>query len=41
MLWKLERHSGVRLDATERQRRYPLLFAWPLAWRLYRLKAFR
>ncbi len=41
MLWKLERHSGVRLDATERQRRHPLLFAWPLAWRLYRLKAFR
>ncbi len=41
MLWKLERHSGVRLEATERQRRYPLLFAWPLAWRLYRLKAFR
>lgn len=41
MLWKLERHAGVRLDATERQRRYPLLFAWPLAWRLYRLKAFR
>ena len=41
MLWKLERHSGVRLDATERQRRYPLIFAWPLAWRLYRLKAFR
>ena len=41
MLWKLERHSGVRLEATERQRRYPLLFAWPLAWRFYRLKAFR
>ena len=41
MLWKVERHSGVRLDVTERQRRYPLLFAWPLAWRLYRLKAFR
>ena len=41
MLWKLERHSGVRLSATERQRRYPLLFAWPLVWRLYRLGAFR
>ena len=41
ILWKLERHSGVHLEATERQRRYPLLFAWPLAWRLYRLKAFR
>ena len=41
MLWKLERHSGVRIEATERQRRYPLLFAWPLIWRLYRAGAFR
>lgn len=41
MLWKLERHSGVRLSASERQRRHPLLFAWPLVWRLYRLGAFR
>lgn len=41
MLWKLERHSGIRLEATERQRRHPLLFAWPLVWRLYRLGAFR
>lgn len=35
-LWKVERHSGVAVTATERQRRYPLLFAWPLVWRLYR-----
>ena len=41
MLWKLERHSGVRLEATDRQRRHPLLFAWPLVWRLYRAGAFR
>ncbi len=41
MLWKVERHSGVRLVATERQRRYPLLFAWPLVWRLYRRGAFK
>ncbi len=41
MLWKLERHSGVHLEATERQRRYPLVFAWPLVWRLYRAGAFR
>ena len=41
MLWKLERHSGIRLEASERQRRHPLLFAWPLVWRLYRLGAFR
>ncbi len=41
MLWKVERHSGVRLEATERQRRYPFLFAWPLVWRLYRSGAFK
>ena len=41
LLWKVERHSGVRLEATERQRRHPLLFAWPLIWRLYRRGAFR
>ena len=41
MLWKVERHSGVRLEATARQRRFPLLFGWPLIWRLYRAGAFR
>ena len=32
-LWKLERHSGTRLEASERQRRHPLIFAWPLIFR--------
>lgn len=32
-LWKLERHTGSRLDPTERQRRHPFLFAWPLVFR--------
>lgn len=41
LLWKVERHSGQRIEPTERQRRYPLLFAWPLLWRLYRRGAFR
>ena len=41
ILWKIERHSGVRVEATDRQHRYPLLFAWPLVWRLYRRGAFR
>lgn len=41
MLWKLERHSGIRLEATDRQRRHPFLFGWPLVWRLYRQGAFR
>jgi hypothetical protein len=41
LLWKLERHSGVYIAPTERQRRYPLIFAWGLLWRLYRRGAFR
>ena len=41
LLWKIERHSGQRIEPTERQRRYPLLFAWPLLWQLYRRGAFR
>lgn len=41
VLWKIERHSGIRAEATPRQRRHPLIFAWPLVWRLYRQGAFR
>lgn len=41
LLWKIERHSGVYLPPSERQRRHPLIFAWPLLWRLYRRGAFR
>ncbi len=41
LLWKIERHSGVRVTPTERQRRYPLIFAWPLLWKVYRLGGFR
>ncbi len=29
-LWKLERHSGTRLVPSERQRRHPFVFGWPL-----------
>ena len=41
LLWKIVRHSGQYIEPTQRQRRYPLLFAWPLLWRLYRRGAFR
>jgi hypothetical protein len=41
LLWKLERHSGIYIAPSERQRRYPLIFAWGLLWRLYRRGAFR
>jgi hypothetical protein len=41
ILWKIERHSGVRAHTTPWQRRHPLLAAPGLAWRLYRRGAFR
>lgn len=41
LLWKIRRHSGIYIEPTTRQRRHPLLFAWPLLWRLYRRGAFR
>lgn len=40
-LWKVERHSGVRVEAGPWQRRHPLLSAVPLLWRAYRRGAFR
>jgi len=41
LLWKIERHSGIYIEPTARQLRHPLLFAWPLLWKLYRQGAFR
>lgn len=34
--WKLERHTGRRVEVPDRVRRWPLIFVWPLLWRLYR-----
>ena len=39
--WKLERHSGERIEIPDKVRRYPLLFVWGLVWRLYRRGIFR
>jgi hypothetical protein len=39
--WKIERHSGIKVELTGRQRRYPLLALWQVVWRLYRSGAFR
>lgn len=39
--WKLERHSGQKVEIPERVRRYPLIFIWGLFWRLYRRGIFR
>ncbi len=33
-LWKLERHTGVTIELSPRQRRYPLIFGWPAIIRL-------
>lgn len=34
--WKLARHTGVTIEVNERLRRHPLIFGWPVLWRLYR-----
>ena len=40
-LWKIERHSGIRVEATPMLRKHPLLAGWGVLWRLYRRGAFR
>jgi hypothetical protein len=35
-LWKLERHTGRKIQLTPSQRRHPLLLGWPALWRLLR-----
>ena len=41
LLWKVERHSGVRVEPTPFLRRHPLLGIWGVAWRLWRRGGFR
>jgi hypothetical protein len=41
ILWKIERHTGVRLPVSPWQRRHPLLASPVFLWRLYRLGAIR
>ena len=41
VLWKIERHSGIKAEPTPLQRRYPLLFGWSLLWRIRRRGGFR
>lgn len=40
-LWKVERHSGQKVELTERQRRRPLIYAWPVIIRLLRENVLR
>ncbi|HJX32490.1 MAG TPA: hypothetical protein VJ624_11700 [Thermodesulfobacteriota bacterium] len=41
VLWKIERHSGVRIHIDHRLRQVPLVGVVVLFWRLYRRGAFR
>ena len=41
VVWKLERHTGRRIDIPPRVRRHPWLFVWPLVWRHWRDGTFR
>jgi hypothetical protein len=41
ILWKIERHSGIRVEASPRLKRYPLLAACVILWRLYFRGAYR
>lgn len=33
-LWKLQRHTGIQVELTERQRKHPLIWGWPVILRL-------
>jgi hypothetical protein len=41
LLWKVDRHTGIYIEPSARQIKHPLVFAWPLLWRLYKKGAFR
>jgi hypothetical protein len=41
VLWKLERHSGTRIVPSERQRRHPFVWGWPLLYRALRSRSLR
>jgi hypothetical protein len=41
ILWKIERHSGVRVEVGPQLRRFPPLAILVIMWRLYRRDAFR
>jgi len=35
-VWKLTRHSGQMIEIPDHVRRHPLIYVWPLLWKLYR-----
>jgi hypothetical protein len=41
ILWKVERHTGIKKEASLLQKRHPLIFAWGLLWEVYREGGFK
>jgi hypothetical protein len=41
ILWKIERHSGVKVEVPLRLKRFPLLATCVIFWKLYRRGAYR
>jgi len=41
VIWKVERHSGEKVDPTWREKRHRLIALGGEVWRLYRKGAFR
>ncbi len=41
LVWRAERHTARRIELTERQRRHPLIFAWPVILRVLREGIYR
>jgi len=39
--WKVERHTGHPVPYTERQRRHPLIYGWPILFRVLRSRQLR
>ncbi len=40
-LFKVQRHTGIRIELTERQLRHPFIWGWPILFRLLREQALR
>jgi hypothetical protein len=41
VLWKIERHSGIKIDIPAKLKRYPLVATCVIFWKLYRRGAYR
>jgi len=41
LMWKIERHSGVAVELSERTKKHPLIFGWWALWKVRRKGGFR